>query len=60
MVIRHEGQPMNEIDIFSDPLCALVHECISFTIMVVYVEIAVYMVRNAPPRLPPSIVCRAL
>lgn len=51
---------MNEIDIFSDPLCALVHECISFTIMVVYVEIAVYMVRNAPPRLPPSIVCRAL
>ena len=49
-----------EIEIFSDPLTASVYEWVSIVIVAVQVEIFAFIVRRTPPRLPVSIVRRAL
>jgi hypothetical protein len=51
---------MLEIEIFSDPLTTSVYEWVSIVIVAVQVEIFAFIVRRTPPRLPVSIVRRAL
>ena len=51
---------MSEIDVFSNPLAMHVFGCLTFGLIALQIEVASYVAKREPQRLPPSIVRRAL